>query len=457
MQRFFLGGKISKGGTLSGNRFKPKRSMVHLVPVFFNNIFMLEYWFKDKRTLVDFRRGLLGSHFDGFAAYLQAKGYAHHTARELLAKCCQFNRFLLEQRVERCDQLCAAHVEAFSHAYYAHVSDTVYGYSPIRTVRRAIQCLFDYLIQVKVLMPPKPERVIKPYDWLLLPYLRHLRVDCQLSELTIRRNGVQVGALLEAMGRSSQRRRFRALKAASVESIVKELLRASTDPGGLVATLRRFFRYCASRRHTGTDFSGLVPPLRRYRHASLPKGLDDSLLGKMLRAIPRDTPAGARDYAIIVLMMAYGIRGVSAAQLLLDDLDWQHSRIRIRAQKGGKEVVLPLMQAVGEALIQYLQHRPGQIPCRKLFLGIKAPFRPLDSVAISMIVRRHLEHAGVKTTGSGSRSLRHSWAVRALAHDSPIKSIADVLGHRYIDTTFIYAKADLASLRQVALPWPTRD
>lgn len=169
MQRFFLGGKISKGGTLSGNRFKPKRSMVHLVPVFFNNIFMLEYWFKDKRTLVDFRRGLLGSHFDGFAAYLQAKGYAHHTARELLAKCCQFNRFLLEQRVERCDQLCAAHVEAFIHAYYAHVSDTVYGYSPIRTVRRAIQCLFDYLIQVKVLMPPKPERVIKPYDWLLLP------------------------------------------------------------------------------------------------------------------------------------------------------------------------------------------------------------------------------------------------------------------------------------------------
>lgn len=100
--------------------------------------------------------------------------------------------------------------------------------------------------------------------------------------------------------------------------------------------------------------------------------------------------------------------------MLLDDLDWQHSRIRIRAQKGGKEVVLPLMQAVGEALIQYLQHRPGQIPCRKLFLSAKAPFRPLDSVAISMIVRRHLERAGVKTAGSGSRTLRHSWAIRAL-------------------------------------------
>jgi site-specific recombinase XerD len=65
-----------------------------------------------------------------------------------------------------------------------------------------------------------------------------------------------------------------------------------------------------------------------------------------------------------------------------------------------------------------------------------------------------LKRAGVKTPGSGSRTLRHSWAIRALAHDSSIKSIADVLGHRYIDTTFIYAKSDLNSLREVALPWP---
>lgn len=418
---------------------------------------MLEYWFKEKRTLVDFRRGLLGPHFDGFAVYLQAKGYARHTGCELLAKCCQFNGFLLEQRVAHCEKLCAAHVEAFLEAYYAHVSDSVRGYSPRRTVRRALKLLSDYLIQIKALAPPRPVRIIKPFDWLLLPYLRHLRVDCQFSEQTIKRCGVHVSSLLEAMGRSGQRKRLQALKAATVEDFVKGLLRKSSDPDGLAGTLRRFFRYCASRRHTRADFSGLVPPIRRYRHASLPKGLDDSVLGKMLKAIPRDTPVGARDYALIVLMMAYGIRGVSAAQLLLDDVDWQHSRIRIRAQKGGKEVVLPLMQAVGEALIQYLQHRPGQIPCRKLFLSAKAPFRPLDSVAVSMIVRRHLERAGVKTAGGGSRSLRHSWAIRALAHDSPIKSIADVLGHRYIDTTFIYAKADLTSLRQVALPWPARD
>ena len=418
---------------------------------------MLEYWFKEKRTLVDFRRGLLGPHFDGFAAYLQAKGYSHHTGSELLAKCCQFNAFLLEQRVARCAQLDESHVDAFLTAYFAHLHNPVSGHSPIQTARRAIRRLFDYLIQIKVLAPPKPKRIVQPFDWLLDPYLRYLQRECQVSDMTIKRCRVHVGALLESMGRNAQRQRFQALKAATIEGFVKELLRQSTDPEGLRGTLRRFLRYCALRRRTAADFSGLVPPIRRYRHASLPKGLDDSVLGKMLKAIPRDTPVGARDHAIVVLLMAYGIRGVSAAQLLLDDLDWQHSRIRIRAQKGGKEVVLPLMQAVGEALIQYLQHRPGQTPCRQVFLSVKAPFRPLDSVAISMIVRRHLKHAGVKTPGSGSRALRHSWAIRALAHDSPIKAIADVLGHRYIDTTFIYAKADLNSLRQVALPWPAKD
>jgi site-specific recombinase XerD len=273
---------------------------------------------------------------------------------------------------------------------------------PRQTALRALKHLFEYLIQIKVLAPPKPKRVIKPYSWLLDPYLRHLRTECQFSETTIRRCDLQISSLLEAMGRMNQRSRFKRLNAATVEKLVKQLLQKSTDPHGLVGTLRRFFRYCASHRYTQIDFSGLVFPVRRYRHSSLPKGLTDSVLDQVLNSIPKETAEGARDYALMALMMAYGIRGVSAAQLLLDDLDWQHSRIRIRAQKGGKEVLLPLMQAVGEALIQYLQHRPGQSPCRNVFLAIRAPYHPLDSCAISQIVRRNLSKAGVKSSGSGN-------------------------------------------------------
>lgn len=130
--------------------------------------------------------------------------------------------------------------------------------------------------------------------------------------------------------------------------------------------------------------------------------------------------------------------------------------IRIRAQKGGKEVMLPLMDSVGDALVGYLRHRHDKTPFREVFLTTKAPVRPLTSGGISNIVRGYMRKVGITLAGGGSRTLRHSWAIRALANDSPIKAIADVLGHRYIDTTFIYAKADLNTLREVAMPWPEK-
>ncbi len=265
----------------------------------------------------------------------------------------------------------------------------------------------------------------------------------------------QLGRFLEALGENARRERLKKLTVTAAETFVRKHFRNSTaHPETLAGVLREFLRYCADHHYTQTDFSGLLPSIRRYRHAALPKGMEDKALESMLRAIPTDTPRGARDYAVMILMMAYGIRGISVAELLLDDIDWPHSTIRIRAQKGGKEVVLPLLDPVGEAIIRYLKHRRAETPFREVFLGTRAPFRPLNSVAISQIVQEHLKKAGVKTPRSGTRTLRHSWAIRALAHDSPIKSIADVLGHRYIDTTFIYAKADLNSLREVALPWP---
>ena len=78
----------------------------------------------------------------------------------------------------------------------------------------------------------------------------------------------------------------------------------------------------------------------------------------------------------------------------------------------------------------------------------------MSSLMISQMVRKYMKRSGVKVPHSGTGTMRHSWAIRALANDSPIKAIADVLGHRYVDTTFIYAKADLKMLRYVAMPWP---
>jgi integrase/recombinase XerD len=417
----------------------------------------LEYWFKERRTLNDFRHGPLGSHFDRFAAYLKAEGYSCSRATEILGKCCQLNAFLVDRGLTRCEELSESLIDSFLDVSLENVRTASSSYSPRDNARSCLKRLFLYLVETKALIPLKPKTVKKPYSWILDPYLRHLRSECELSEVTVQRACVQVGSFLEALRQRVRRNRFKALQAETVESCIKEYLKSSRENlTSLTGTLRRFFRYCASHKYTRTDFSGLVPSIRHYRHASLPKGMEDSALERVLNAIDKDSPAGARDYAIALLMMAYGIRGISAAELLLDDIDWQQSRIRIRAQKGGKEVMLPLLEPVGEAIIRYLQHRFARTPFREVFLSTKAPFQPLGSTAISGIVRRYMKKADVDMPGAGSRTMRHSWAIRALAHNSPIKSIADVLGHRCIDTTFIYAKADLKTLREVSMPWPKK-
>jgi integrase/recombinase XerD len=414
---------------------------------------MLEYWFKERRTLVDFRRGPLGPYFDGLAARLKERGYSHNYGCHVLAKCCLFNSYLVDQGITRSTEIRAAHFQTFMDAYFADFRTTS-CYVARNEVWGILKPLFSYLIDEGVLKPVKPKPIPIVYRWVLDPYLRYLREDLQRAEGTIRNARNLLCRFLEGLGEKVTRKEMRVLRAASIEAYIRQYLKDSPDNlRRMVGTLRAFFRFCAQQGYIASDLSVLIPSIPSYRLASLPKGMEDSALERILNIIPKGSAAGARDSAIMLLMMAYGIRGKSVAELLLEDIDWRRSTIRIRAQKGGKEVVLPLLDAVGEAILSYLHHRP-ESRLREVFLSVRAPFFALNSVDISQLVRKYMTKAGVKMPKSGSTTLRHSWAIRALAHDSPMKAIADVLGHRCLNTTFIYAKADLKTLRQVVMPWP---
>ena len=414
---------------------------------------MLEYWFKERRTMVDFRRGPLGPDFDGLAARLKERGYSHVYGCHILAKCCLFNSYLIDQGISGRREITAAHFQTFMDAYFADFRSTS-CYRARNGVWAMLRPLFYYLIDEGVLKPVKPKPLPALYRWVLDPYLRYLREDLTRAEGTIRNARILLCRFLDGLGEGASRTQMRALRAPSIETYLTQYLKESPDNLRRTAgTLRGFLRFCSRQGYIASDLSVLIPSVPAYRLASLPKGMEDAALERILKVIPKGTSVGARDTAIMLLMMAYGIRGKSAAELLLEDIDWRRSTIRIRAQKGGKEVVLPLLDAVGEAIISYLHHRP-ESQLREVFLSVRAPFLHLNGLAISHLVREYMTTAGVKTPKSGSTTFRHSWAIRALAHDSPMKAIADVLGHRCLDTTFIYAKADLRTLRQVAMAWP---
>ena len=417
----------------------------------------LEYFYVERRTLADFRRGPLGRYFDGFAAGLKKNGYVAHTAIAILATSCVFNAFLIERGITTAAAVTETLIPPFLEVYLRDVRTSSARYSPRHHCLNHLKHLFLYLEAIKIYVPPKLAPVVTRYSWLLEPYLKYLQDERLLVPITVKRHVTHATAFLESLKGDVQRPRLRALRAEQVESRLRQFIKNSKDNiSSLCSSLRGLLAYCANHGHMQSDFTGLVPHQRRYRHSSLPRGVDDSSLDRVLNEIDKKTPNGSRDYAIVLVLMAYGVRAISAARLLLDDIDWPQAKIRFRAQKGGKEVLVPLLDAVGEAIIQWLRHRDPRTPFREVFLSTKAPHAPLGSCAISKVVQTYMQKAGVHQPGRGAHTLRHSWAIRALENDQPIKAIADVLGHRYIDTTYIYAKADLKTLRQVAMPWPQR-
>jgi len=404
--------------------------------------------------MLDFRRGPLGPHFDEFAAYLKLKGYSKSRATTILGKCCYFNIYLIEKGITSCKKITPSLIEPFLDTHFSNHRTTSLSYSPKIATRGNLKILFAYLMEAGVIKPVKPQIKRRRYSWVLEPYIQHLRDECEFTEGTIQRARAQLCPFLEGLGEKATRKHLKALKPEIVEAYMKQHINGTSENlMRLVATLRRFLRFCVRKRYMLKDLSGLVPSIPSYRLASIPRGMKESALQRMLNAIDKNTPNGARDYAILLLMMAYGMRGKQVAELRMEDICWQRSTIRIRPLKGGKEVILPLLDTVGESIIEYLRHR--QINgSQEIFLSCRAPFNPLSSYAISMLTIRCMKKAGVKKPNSGSHTMRHSWAIRALANDFPIKAIADVLGHRCINTTFIYTKADLKTLRQVVMPWP---
>lgn len=415
---------------------------------------MLEHFYRERRSVADFRRGPLGAYFDDFAGHLERQGYSKHHAKNILGRCCQFNYFLIERGIVRAARISRALIEPFREAYLANFRTTS-GYSSREELDLALRHLFVFLTQAGILKLKEPKPVRKPYDWMLDPYLKFIREDRGVIERTAQSSRRRLCAFLDGLETKVTPARMKTLAAADVEGYVNQHVRDSRENlRRLASVLRGFLQFCARQRYTAIDLSGVIPSVPRYSLASLPRGIDDAAIDRMLKAVSQDTPVGLRDYAILMLLTAYGLRGQQIAELRLDDITWPRSLIRIRPCKGGKEVVLPLLEAVGEAILRYLQHRPANSPFRHLFLSPRAPHQPATGMVISQVARGHIKKAGLKVPRCGTSTLRHSWAIRALTQGSSIKTIADMLGHRWVHNTFIYAKADVKALREVALPWP---
>jgi site-specific recombinase XerD len=223
----------------------------------------------------------------------------------------------------------------------------------------------------------------------------------------------------------------------------------------IVSHLRSFLRFLTMRGILQKDLSAELPKIRVPRDANIPSVWDQELLVRLLRAVDRSSAKGKRDYAILLLACRLGLRAGDIRTLKLDNLRWAESIIEITQAKTGAPLTQPLTSEVGEALIDYLKSGRPQTTHREVFLKVNPPFGPFgDSDSLHHIVKYWRQLAGITFRSpqrQGLHSLRHTLATRLLEKSTPLPTIAEILGHTSLESTRIYAKADVEALRSVAL------
>ena len=214
--------------------------------------------------------------------------------------------------------------------------------------------------------------------------------------------------------------------------------------------LRAFFRFAEARGWCTPGIANGIMPPRFKRDEPVPKGLKREDVLRLLATTEGDRLVDKRDRAILMLFITYGLRASEVGGLRLDDLDWENEMFRVRCPKPGRTHTYPLSRGVGDAILRYIREvRPSGFG-RALFFTMCAPIRPLSRRALGKIVSDRLAALGIVTGKRGTHALRHAAAQHLLDQGMSMKVIGDFLGHRDPSSTAIYAKVNLAALREVA-------
>lgn len=215
----------------------------------------------------------------------------------------------------------------------------------------------------------------------------------------------------------------------------------------IVDAVRCLLRWALSTGRIDRDLTaGILKPPGTRR--GLPRGVDAEHVAAVLAVCDPGTAIGARDRAVVMILVRLGLRAGEVARLTLDDIDWANGRLKVTGK--GREHTLPIPVDVGQALTVWLSLRPAALD-RAVFVRMKAPRQMMATSAISGIVARLSGVAGIEPIYA--HRLRHTAAMDVLAAGGSLAEAKELLGHAHTATTMTYAKVDLTSLRELVVPF----
>lgn len=393
--------------------------------------------------------GVLRPLVESYVDHLAARGYRPATIQSLESRARHFCCWLVFSDIAA-SSIDDGMIKPFSR-HTCHCSGSNVTFTPNEAYIGMVRKFIAFLIESGILQQPSCETEA-PSDDRLPAYLDWLKRHRGLTDLTIRSRRKLLNKLLPLLGPDT-----RSYDAAGIRRvIVAESQRLSAARmKNVVTALRSYLRFLAVRGECAPLLAQAVPSVAHWKHSNLPKFLPADSVEALIDACDMTAATGIRDRAILLLLARLGLRAGDIMKLRIDDIDWQQGCLHV-CGKGRRDSTLPLPQDVGDALLKYLTEARPDVSMAEVFLCSLAPYRPFaDSHTVSSIVCRALTRAGIDDAPSrGAHLLRHSAATALLQAGASLTAIGAVLRHQCIDTTAQYAKVDVASLRQVAQPWP---
>lgn len=396
--------------------------------------------------------GLLGMFID----HLQGQGYASNTLASYRSACAHFLVWLHRCRTPLA-AIDATTLDRFrSHACVCSYPD-LYKCSGsfseatprvLEKTRRFIRFLIDEGTVRDFRTGPGED------DPELSAFAIWLRQYRGISEPSIRRHLRCIAMVLPALRAGPDGLDAARVRAALIPQIAD---RSRSMTACILTALRMYLRFRSVRGHCAPELVESVPSVRRWALAPLPQYVSSDVVEHVIATCDVSTPIGRRDRAMVLLLARMALRAGDIADMRLEDIDWDRATIRVSG-KSKRQDELDLPQEVGDALLDYIVSDRPRVHESRLFLRSIAPYRPLASVGtICLRVRRILQRAGVDDTLPAARLFRHSLATGMLREGASLDAVSAVLRHKSHQTTAIYAKVDVAMLRELAQPWAGGD
>jgi integrase/recombinase XerD len=387
--------------------------------------------------------GPLAAHADGLRAELMARGYTSGSAALQLQLAAQLSRWM-ERTGLGLDDLADDRVAGFfaqrrARGLKCHISP------------KAVTWLMDYLAARGLLPVPVPAPS-SPAERLLDRYRGYLLQERGLSPGTAARYLRLARRLLSSCRPAGDSPAGGVTAAAALAFLTAECAGKSAGWAGCATVaVRSLLRFLHLDGLIPGPLAQAVPMPAQWRLAALPEPAGPDALAALLDSCDRDTPAGRRDYAVLLLLSRLGLRAAEVSALQMPDVGWRDGTLLVHG-KGSRTDMLPLPADAGEAIADYVRNGRPRVAGGPLFRRASAPAGGLTPTTVTGIVYRACDRAGLPRMGA--HRLRHAMATAMLGGGASLPQIAQVLRHASLETSAIYAKADKKALAALARPWP---